>query len=42
MTKAMFDILKAQAKTNHNARVLVDRIQKGLPIQGGKPIRVTQ
>jgi hypothetical protein len=40
MTPAMFSILKRQAQHDPNARMLVERILKGLPLQGGKPIIV--
>lgn len=41
MTLAMFKELEKQAKQgNHNARVLVDRILAGKPMQGGKPIKI--
>jgi len=40
MTKKTFDLLVKRAEKDHNTRVLVDRIRKGLPMQGGKPIKV--
>lgn len=39
MDKEYFEALQKQARQGDaNAKMLVDRILKGLPMQGGKPI----
>lgn len=41
MTKSMFQILIRRAEAGDaNARVIVERIKAGLPLQGGKPVVV--
>jgi hypothetical protein len=40
MTQQHFQALVVAAKHDRNAAVILARIKRGLPLQGGKPVKV--
>lgn len=40
MKREVLDLIRKAAETDRNSAVLLDRILRKLPLQGGKPIRV--